>query len=444
MAKRVTIQATLHPAQDRIASSGARYNVLACGRRWGKTTLALVLATETLARGRSVGWFAPTYRMLSDSWREVCDRLASLTLRARQDEHRLEIAGGGELDMWSLDAADTARGRRYARVIVDEAAQAPGLQHAWENVIRPTLTDFRGDAWFMSTPAGMGYFWQLWQRGEDPAEPEWRSWQQPSSSNPLLPAGEIEAARRELPEQVFAQEYLAQFIEDSGLVFRNVLAAQTATRQDFAEGGHTHSVGLDWGKLNDFTVISVVDISSREQVYLDRFNRIDYEFQSARVLAALDRFPGAYVVAESNSVGEPLIDRLRRDGVRVQSYAMTQGSKSQLIEDLALAFERAELAILPDRVQSGELLAYGQERLPSGAYRYGAPGGMHDDCVMALALAWHGASKIPPDAQPGHDRFAALHEPAPPMVDLARVAGGLRFTRRQRGGNRADVLRSMR
>ncbi len=425
---------SLHPAQSDVVSHSARYNVLACGRRWGKTLLGIDRLVHPALVGYPVGWFSPTYRMLGDAWRDVREIMEPVIAHVRQDEYRLELITDGVVEMWSLDNPDTARGRRYARVVVDEAAMAQHLQMAWENVIRPTLTDFRGDAWFMSTPAGMNYFWQLWQRGMDGAEEDWQSWQLPTSTNPLLDAREIAAARRQLPEQVFAQEYLAQFIEGSGYVFRRIDQATTSVRVESAEDGHAYSVGLDWGKLADFTVVSIVDIDEGRQVYLDRFNHIDYGFQIARVGAVLDRFPDVYVVAESNAVGEPLIDRMRQESIRVHSYTMTQPSKARLIEDLALAVENGELAILDDVVQTGELLAYTQERLPSGATRYGAPPGLHDDCVMALALAWHGASKVPPDATPGYDRFAALDDAPASSIDLIRTPTGIRFGCRE-GGN---------
>lgn len=265
--------------------------------------------------GRPVGWFSPTYRMLADAWRDIREILQPVTESARADEHRLELINGAVVDMWSLDNYDAARGRRYARIVVDEAAITPNLQIAWEHVIRPTLTDYRGDAFFMSTPRGRGYFWQLWQAGQDRAQGEWRSWQLPTSANPFLDAGEIEAARRQLPERVFAQEYLAQFIEDSGLVFRNVFQAQTAQPQSAAVEGHTYIMGVDLARVHDFTVIVVIDTSvhPREMVYLDRFNQIEWAVQLSRIKAAADRFRVGQIVMDQTGVGDPILEQLRRE-----------------------------------------------------------------------------------------------------------------------------------
>jgi hypothetical protein len=164
--------------------------------------------------------------MLSEVWRELRRALQPHTIRVSAQEHKIELNGGGLVDMWSLDSADSVRGRKYKRVVVDEAAMVRDLQDAYQAVIRPTLTDYEGDAWFPSTPKGMGFYKQLFDLGQDESEAEWASWQIPTSENPHMPAAEIEAAKNELPERIFAQEYLAQFLDDSGGVFRRVMEIQ--------------------------------------------------------------------------------------------------------------------------------------------------------------------------------------------------------------------------
>lgn len=96
-------------------------------------------------------------------------------------------------------------------------------------------------------------------------------------------------------------------------------------------------------------------------------------------------------------MGSPLVEKLQReDRLPVRGFVTTNATKADIIEGLALSFERGEIQILNDNQLVGELMAYDQERLPSGLIRYGAPSGSHDDCVMALALAWYGASQPPP------------------------------------------------
>ena len=367
--------------------------MICVGRRAGKTVLGLNRCADPAVLGAPVAWFSPTYKMLLEVWREAARTLAPITARRSSQERRIEYTTGGLLEFWSLDNPDVARGRKYRRVIIDEAAMVPNLMDAWQYAIRPTLADFNGDAWFLSTPKGRNGFWQLWQRGKDDALPDWRSWQMPSSVNPRLAQSELDEMRATMPERVHLQEILAAFIEDGGGVFRGVRKAATAPAQNGATGGHVYIFGLDFARESDFTVVTVLDVTTMSMAAMDRFNQIDYHVQVGRVQALAERFKPAAIVAESNSVGTPVIEQMRRLGLPVVPFTTTNASKQIAIDALALAFERGQLQILPDEVLIGELEAYTMERLPSGLLRYSAPDDGHDDCVISLALALSGASR---------------------------------------------------
>lgn len=383
-----------HPEQRRVIREASRFNVLACGRRWGKSTLGVNRLVQPAIGGGPVAWFSPTYRMLTEIWRDVRRALAPITARVDVQQRRIELVTGGVIEMWSLDQPDTARGRKYRRVVVDEAALVRDLADVWGMVLRPTLADYQGDAWFLSTPQGRNGFAVMYDWGRDPhpAHAEWTAWQMPTAANPYIPPAEIEAMRRTLPERTYAQEIDAVFLDDAGGVLRRVRDAATATARERAEAGHAYVFGVDWGKLSDFTVVSVIDSTRSAQVALDRFHQIDYAVQMGRLRALAEQFQPVAIIAERNSMGEPLVEQAIREGLPVQPFTTTNASKAQVIDGLALALERGELAILPDPIQLEELMAYEAERLPSGLVRYGAPAGLHDDTVMALALAWYGAS----------------------------------------------------
>jgi Terminase RNaseH-like domain len=287
---------------------------------------------------------------------------------------------------------DSGRGRKYAVVVVDEAAMIPELEEAWQQSIRPTLTDLQGSAWFLSTPKGMNYFRVLFDRGQDPERADWASWQMPTGANPYLEPGEIEEARLDITESAFNQEYLALFINWEGSVFRRVGEAATAVPKGKPEAGHDYVIGCDWGRSNDYTVFVVLDTTSRAVVAMDRSNRVDYAVQCDRLKALSDQWQPTQIIAEQNSIGQPVIEQLTRDGLRIQPFTTTNASKAQAIESLALAFERGEIRILNDTVLVSELAAYQAERLPSGLTRYAAPSGQHDDTVMALAMSWSAVS----------------------------------------------------
>lgn len=193
---------------------------MCCGRRWGKTKLSeeLVLSPENPVNGAlngfPVAYFAPTYKMLMEVWREMVDILFHITASKSEQEKRIELFGGGVIDFWSLEDYNTIRGRKYKRAIVDEAAIVRELKKAWTEVIRPTLTDMKGDAWFLSTPKGKNnYFYDL-SRNET-LYPDWTFHQMPTTANPFIDPAEVEEAKNQLDPLTFAQEYLASFVTEN-------------------------------------------------------------------------------------------------------------------------------------------------------------------------------------------------------------------------------------
>lgn len=393
MQQPVRIDASPHPGQAAVHRSKARFKVLDCGRRWGKTRLGVMECYDVAALALRAWWVAPSYKMSEVGWRPM-RRLAAQIPGAtiHRSNRQIILPGGGEMSVRSADNPDSLRGDGLDFVVLDECAFM--AEEAWSEALRPALADRQGRALFISTPKGRNWFWRLWQAATEGGE--WQCWRFSSYDNPHIARSEIDAARANLPERVFAQEFMAEFLEDGGGVFRRVMDATTAKPQERAEPGHDYIVGVDWAKSADFTVLAVLDATAAALVYMDRFNQIDYTLQSSRLSALCERFKPQAVIAERNSIGEPIIERLRRDGLPVKPFLTTNASKTNAIEALALAFERGDLRIIADQVLVGELQAYEMERLPSGLTRYNAPTGMHDDCVMALALAWQGANRPKP------------------------------------------------
>lgn len=392
-----------HAGQRQIFDAARRFNVVACGRRFGKTIAGVDRLLAPALAGYPVAWMSPTYRMLSEVWREAKRLLKPLARHIDSQEKRIELITGGVIEFWSLTNADSIRGRKYKRVIIDEAAMVPGLLDAWNLVIRPTLTDYKGDAFFLSTPKGRNGFYTLFTRGQDPLQPDWAAFQMPTTTNPHIDPIEVDAAKAEIPELVFLQEYLATFLDDQNGLFRSVLAAAIAEAHSDADGrpqplrGHSYVFGVDWGRQNDYTVISVVDTTTLAQVYLDRFQQVDYALQRGRLAGLAAIFQPTVIVAEANNMGGPLVEDLRQS-LPVQPFWTSNSTKKEIIDDLALGFEQGTFTILNDAIQVGELLQFEQTRLPSGLWRYAAAGNGHDDCVIALALskyaAAHGAAQL--------------------------------------------------
>jgi terminase large subunit-like protein len=367
------------------------------GRRWGKTVLGTHRLIGPALEGFPVAWFAPSYKYLAEAWRDFERALKPIIRRSSETQRRIELVTGGTIEFWSCEDPDAGRSRKYKRIAVDEAAKVKGLEKAWNEAIRPTLTDLIGDADFYSTPKGHDFFWKAFTWGQDQSKEDWACWQLPTSTNPHIDADEIEAARRQLPERVFEQEFLALFLDSSGGVFRNVTESIDRGRT-VATGpiaGHRYSTGVDLARVEDFTVITTLDAKG-VQVYHERFNQISWERQIAAIKAILALYPGTAVL-DSTGVGDPIYESLRKSGCNVLGYQFTNASKTELIDGLALALERGNLRLLDMAEQENELKAFEYTLTPSRNVTMSAPEGMHDDCVIALALArWaQGKPKLP-------------------------------------------------
>jgi phage terminase large subunit-like protein len=335
-----------------------------------------------------VGWGAPSYKMLLDDWKSLTNVLAPVTVRRNEQEKSLQLMENGTIEFFSLDNPDSIRGKKFKRFIVNEAAFVPNLLDIFNLVIRPTLIDYQGEADFAGTPKGMNGFWQLFnQSGSD-----WQHWQMSSYENPHILASELDALKATMLERAFQQEIMAQFLEDGGGVFRNVIACANAMRMDAGEQGSQYVIGADWGRTNDATVFTVVDVVKRALVFYDRMTDTDFASQRVRLQALAQRFNNAMILAETNSIGQPQLEQLQAMGLYVQGFTTTNGTKQKIISALQLAFEQRTISILNDPLVTSELMAYQAERLPSGLMRYGAPEGMHDDIVMSLAFAWNAAT----------------------------------------------------
>ena len=375
-----------HDAQRLVLNEAKRFNVVCCGRRWGKTEMGAGRVIGPALEGYPTGWFVPVSKDADEVWRYIKRVLLEVTVDKSEISRRLGLVTGGSVELWTMQDPDSGRGRKYKTVVLDEAAKVSKLKQAWTETIRPTLTDDIGDAWFLSTPKGRNYFFSLFNMAATYPD-DWASWQMPTVSNPYIDPAEVADAKRHLPQSAFAQEYLAEFTDDAGIVFRNVRACVDKRLNNATHDGAIHYGGLDWAQLNDFTAIVIIN-NRGEVVSLDRFNQIGWEVQYDRVRTATRKWKLTGGYAETNSIGSPNLEQLQKTLKQWFGFETTNASKNEIIQALILAFEKKKIAIPDDPVLIAELESFEANRLPSGRWRYSAPDGMHDDTVIALALGW--------------------------------------------------------
>lgn len=374
----------LHRGQRSILEGRTRFRVVSAGRRFGKTLLSvewLALMEGGAIDGHSVAFFSPTYKLLLDVWSDMERTLKPVTRKANKTEMRIELITGGKVDFWTLEDPDAGRGRKYHRVVIDEAAHARHLKDAWEKAIAPTLTDYQGEAWFISTPNGMNYFHDLYRRSDDPSHPNWQSWHMPTTMNPHISAEEVERYRSELPELVFRQEYLAEFVSfGAGLVKREMLIDAPAP------SGLPVVLGVDLAISSkegaDFTAIVAMSRAPDSGIiHVREVERGRWSFHESinRIKAAAQRHRPALIAVEQVQYQAAMVQELLRTTALPVRGVRPDRDKVTRFAPLLTRFEQHLVRLDPSGVP-----AYAREELLA------FPEADHDDCIDAMSCAWVG------------------------------------------------------
>lgn len=216
----------LHPAQAEIFSSDARFKVVAAGRRFGKSYLArmmmIIEALETEKDGKSlkdakVLYVAPTLKQARDiMWNPLVSLVAPLAPRLRETDCLIGLPNGREIHLTGADRPDTMRGSSYSYVVMDEYAQMKS--HVWSEILRPALSDHKGGALFIGTPAGKNHFYELFCQAEK--RPDWDAFTYTTLENPHIDPSEVKQATEDMPAEFAAQEFRASFTASGGAVLK--------------------------------------------------------------------------------------------------------------------------------------------------------------------------------------------------------------------------------
>ena len=208
--------------QTSIYLSRDRFNAVVAGRRFGKTYLSasVLLREATKGRNKNVWYVAPTYKAAKEiAWDMLLNTVPMEYIHKRNETSlTLYLINGSVISLKGAEKPDNLRGRSLDFVVMDEFADM--RPEAWYEVIRPSLSDRQGGALFIGTPKGRNHFYDIWSKGCDKHD-GWRSFQYTTLDGGNVPSEEIEAAKQDLDERTFRQEYLANFVNYSGIIYYN-------------------------------------------------------------------------------------------------------------------------------------------------------------------------------------------------------------------------------
>lgn len=378
----LTIPTFLKPALE----NDTKFSIIPAGRRTGKTlNVQQWLLIELLKNPEMAGLWVDTTQANIDAYVE---RYFKKTLKPiwsmcnyNQQKKLLTLPNGSYIDFGSAERPENLEGFQYSRGVLNEAGIILKKESLWNNTLLPMFKGKDTRVKVVGTPKSKNTFHKLFVRGNS-GDPDYRSFHYSAYDSPFWEEEEIEKMRRTMPEEVFRQEMLAEFLDDAGAVFRNI----GGSIRKPAEGLSVDVMAIDLAKHQDFTVIMAGNREHKQIIEIDRFNQIDWSFQKNRIFNMWQKFGKPKVILDSTGAGDPIFDDLRNAGMSVEGYKFTNQSKAELIQGLSLAMDNGEIFYPDDRTLIGELEVFGYDVTPSGNIRYNAPEGFHDDTVIALAL----------------------------------------------------------
>ena len=395
---------TKRPYQEQIFKDPRKNKVIVIHRKAGKTSLVInKLISQAIVNPAKVFWYVcPTQKQAKDIVWKAPDMLNQYVPpfaieKKNEIELTLYFKNKSQIQIKGADEPDSLRGPNPYGVALDEYAQMK--KEVYDEVLRPVLIANNGWCWFVGTPKGKNDFYHKFKYAESNPK-DWQAILLRADETNILSQAQLEEAKSTMVQSAFSQEFLCEFLENSGNIFRRI-RENISGKLEEPKRSRQYKMGVDLARVLDFTVITVVDRHTHELVYFDRFNQIDWQLQKARIEAVARRYNNATITIDSTGVGDPIAEDLRKLGLIIQDVKFTSISKKNIIENLAIMIEQDRIKYPEIPVLIKELEEFTYELLPSGQVRYTAPEGLHDDCVCSLALAcWQIGEKIPISVQP--------------------------------------------
>ncbi len=381
-----------HDKQIEVLNCKSDQIVIMAGKRGGKTALCAYFALKGLLEGKDVLIVAPSYTLCGRIVEYIAEWVAKafpteikVSLRLPQ---QVKTKWGNVIDCRSAAEPDQIMGKEYAIVVADECSKIPEVVN--QRYISPATGMRLGKRYYISTPFGRNWFWRLWRKAtEEGGGFTWKS-----IDNPYFTKDKWELEKKNLPDFIFKQEYEAEPQEDA-MVFQgfNACLKDYGFPLDY-NPNHFYITGIDLGKYENFTAVSVMDRMTNQEVEHLRFQG-DWTLQKERITSVLDKYGKclAWIDATSITTGDAYVDELQNEGYNAMGFKLGGTSKRQLIEKLIVKIQNRNVSFPKDEASeeakeaNTESRAFSYEMSPSGNVLYRAPEGEYDDCVIARALA---------------------------------------------------------
>jgi hypothetical protein len=374
--------------------SGVKRFILVWHRRSGKDkTVFSSVPKKMFERVGTYFYFLPTYTQAKkviwdgidkDGFRFLDHIPQELIKNINATDMKVELVNGSIVQLIGAENIDRIVGTNPIGVVFSEYSLM--RPQVWD-FIRPILAENGGWAVFIFTPRGMNHAWKLLQQAKDDTV-NW-FWQVLTvNDTSVLSEDTLVQERKEMPQDLFEQEYYCKFIEGAGAFFRRI-SENVKLTDPKPDPSHKYRMGVDLAKYQDYTVLTVLDLMTFEVVHIDRFNQIDWNLQKAKIEALYLRYFKPQMTMDSTGLGDPIYDDLVNRGMKnVISYKFTEGSRKDLLTNLQLLLEQNRIKIPEDETLIEELRSMRYELIGErGKTAIRVPEGLHDDMIMSLALA---------------------------------------------------------
>jgi len=352
------------------------------------TTFGYVAPTYTQAKSIAVVDPMMLKRYLP---KEVCKKPFN------ESELRQEFITGSVLEIKGADKPDSLRGVGWKGVVLEEWAMMRHGRTIWEEILEPILRENKGWAMFVFPPKGKNFAYEYFERAKTDTSGDWGWSYLKASQSGIIPTDELLKAKESMPERLFMQEFECDFLEGASSVFHDVDYCVSGKLEPPIPG-RKYVMGVDLGRTNDFTVLTVMDIGTSKVVAHKRMTETSWSVQKEQIVLLAKRYNNAQILIDATgfSAGsviaedlknEPIVKDLEMCALSVIPFKFNNQNKKAMVEKLIVSIEQRLISFPLIEELVSELKAFTYEVTQYGNTRYTAPEGLHDDCVTSLGLA---------------------------------------------------------